>query len=84
MYFLISRKVFCKSNSFFNKASTAEFKETLINPEAPAYSVETLGWGGRLSGPNDGAVALNVTYPNGDKYERLAMSSCMSCHSAAQ
>ena len=30
-------------------------KETWINPAAPKYSTETLGWGGRLSGPNDGA-----------------------------
>lgn len=30
--------------------------ETWINPEAPIYAKETLGWGGRLSGPNDGAV----------------------------
>lgn len=30
--------------------------ETWINPKAPVYAKETLGWGGRLSGPNDGAV----------------------------
>ena len=30
--------------------------ENWINPAAPAYAKMTLGWGGRLSGPNDGAV----------------------------
>ena len=56
-----------------------------INPNAPAYSKMTLGWGGRLSGPNDGAVndavvdaATPVVTP------KLASSSCMSCHSVAE
>ena len=31
-------------------------RENWINPTAPIYSKETLGWGGRLSGPNDGSV----------------------------
>lgn len=60
-------------------------KETVINPKAPAYSTETLGWGGRLSGPNDGAVtqaAVDVT--TGKKYTNLPLSSCMSCHLPAQ
>ena len=58
--------------------------ETVINPNAPPYSVETLGWGGRLSGPNDGAVLQNITDVDGITYDRLAVSSCMSCHSPAQ
>ncbi len=59
--------------------------ETVINPAAPKYSTETLGWGGRLSGPNDGAVANNVTdYTTHQVYPRLALSSCMSCHIPAQ
>lgn len=60
-------------------------KETVINPKAPAYSKETLGWGGRLSGPNDGAV-VQVAYDvkTRKKYTNLAVSSCMSCHSPAQ
>jgi hypothetical protein len=56
-----------------------------INPKAPAYSKMTLGWGGRLSGPNDGAVndavidgPVPVVAPN------LPSSSCMSCHSVAE
>lgn len=58
-------------------------QETWINNSAPYYSRETLGWGGRLSGPNDGAVALNGIV-NGKTYERLQMTSCMSCHLPAQ
>jgi hypothetical protein len=37
-------------------------QENWINPKAPLYSTETLGWGDRLSGPNDGArndIAVN-------------------------
>ena len=59
--------------------------ETAIDTAAPPYSTETLGWGGRLSGPNDGAVAQDaVDIGNGKKYKNLALSSCMSCHSPAQ
>lgn len=60
-------------------------KETVINQKAPYYSKETLGWGGRLSGPNDGAVAQEAVDVNtGKVYKNLALSSCMSCHSPAQ
>ena len=57
--------------------------QTWINPVAPLYSKETLGWGGRLSGPNDGSVDINavVQQSNGTltKYPgRYAMSSCMA------
>lgn len=77
--------------------------QTWINQQAPLYARETLGWGGRLSGPNDGAVQTPPYYqctgdgcdPDtlchgnsctfvGNGGENLAMSSCMSCHSAAQ
>lgn len=59
--------------------------ETVINPSAPYYSKETLGWGGRLSGPNDGAVAqVAVDINTKQVYKNLALSSCMSCHSPAQ
>jgi hypothetical protein len=56
--------------------------ENWINPKAPKYSTQTLGWGGRLSGPNDGArndIAVNGTVEN-----NAPDSSCMSCHSTAQ
>ena len=62
--------------------------ETWINADAPIYAKETLGWGGRLSGPNDGAVDINasVLQPDGSykTYDgRYAMSSCMGCHGSA-
>ena len=59
--------------------------ESWVNQDTPVYSRETLGWGGRLSGPNDGAVDLNATVQGMDgPVKRLAMSSCMSCHGSAQ
>lgn len=65
--------------------------QTWINDNAPYYSRETLGWGGRLSGPNDGAVALqgvvdvtNKGVTKTDTLARLPMTSCMSCHSPSQ
>lgn len=62
-----------------------KLKETVINEKAPYYSKETLGWGGRLSGPNDGAVAQEaVDITTGEVYKNLPLSSCMSCHSPAQ
>jgi hypothetical protein len=57
-------------------------KENWINQCAPEYSKQTLGWGGRLSGPNDGArndiqVGTKVLKNEPD-------SSCMSCHGPAE
>lgn len=76
-----------------NTASTAltppvtvntNLKQNWINPQAPAYATATLGWDGRLSGPNDGAVvtpawAGSHYYPKG-----LASAGCLGCHSNAQ
>ena len=56
--------------------------ENWINPKAPKYSTQTLGWGGRLSGPNDGA--RNNIVVNGQALVNAPNSSCMSCHSTAQ
>jgi len=56
--------------------------ETWINPNAPAYSTMTLGWGGRLSGPNDGAQ--NAIAYDGTAYPNVPDSSCMSCHGPAE
>jgi hypothetical protein len=67
------------------KDPKAPLKQNVINPAAPTYSIQTLGWGGRMSGPNDGAVipqAVDVT--THQTYKNLAASSCMSCHSVAQ
>jgi hypothetical protein len=62
--------------------------ENWLNPKAPAYASETLGWGERLSGPNDGAMN-NIVYASGSnpQFNYVANgknSSCMSCHSSAQ
>lgn len=70
-----------------------KLKQTWVNNNAPYYSRETLGWGGRLSGPNDGAVVLKgkVAFTNKGtnktdtvEYARLPVTSCMSCHLPAQ
>ena len=71
------------------KGDCPALNETWINPAAPVYAKETLGWGGRLSGPNDGAVDINAAVIQADgsvkPYEgRYAMSSCMSCHQSAE
>ncbi len=56
--------------------------ENWINPKAPKYSTQTLGWGGRLSGPNDGG--RNDIAINGKAMKNVPDSGCMSCHSTAQ
>ena len=62
--------------------------ETWINQQTPVYARETLGWGGRLSGPNDGSVDISAVVQTDSGLElyegRYAMSSCMGCHSTAQ
>ena len=67
---------------------TTPLQETWVNPNAPAYSTATLGWGGRLSGPNDQAVQAPGDYidPATGKPGTVpvANSSCMSCHSPAE
>ncbi len=67
------------------KYPNMKLTENVINPKAPKYSTETLGWGGRLSGPNDGAVIpIGQSIKTKKVYTNLAASSCMSCHSVAQ
>lgn len=66
----------------------AALKETWINDASPRYALATLGWGGRLSGPNDGSVMAPGEYidpatGNPGKVP-VANSSCMSCHSPSQ
>lgn len=61
-----------------------QLTQNWINPKAPVYSTATLGWDGRLSGPNDGAVVTPAwTY---DRYytHGLASAGCLACHSSAQ
>jgi hypothetical protein len=69
----------------FNSVVTpnAPLQESVINPMAPLYAVETLGYGGRLSGPNDGAVSENNII-DGQLVPRARISSCMSCHGVAE
>lgn len=61
--------------------------ETWINPAAPDFTHDTLGWGDRLAGPMDVATRHNVLTPSGKRYQgddRVRASSCMSCHSSAE
>lgn len=64
----------------------APLQETWVNPQAPLYATETLGWGGRLSGPNDHALNdISVAGEGGRVLIRnAANSSCLSCHGASQ
>jgi hypothetical protein len=60
--------------------------ENWNNPAAPGYATETLGWGERLSGPNDGAMN-DLSFVEDGKRQFVKNgkdSSCMSCHSTAQ
>ncbi|NNE07774.1 MAG: hypothetical protein HKN20_04345, partial [Gemmatimonadetes bacterium] len=69
------------------KKKGVPLKETWVNPKAPQYTLETLGWGGRLAGPMDVATRHNVVTVSGKRYQGdddLDASSCLSCHSAAQ
>lgn len=60
--------------------------ETWVNPNAPVYALETLGWGGRLSGPNDHGVNDLSVAGDGRRtlVRRAANSSCLSCHGTSQ
>ncbi|TSD86775.1 hypothetical protein FFK22_020865 [Mycobacterium sp. KBS0706] len=64
------------------KTEGATLTENWINPKAPLYSTQTLGWGGRLSGPNDGG--RNDIVVDGKPIKNAPDSGCMSCHSTAQ
>ncbi len=64
-------------------------QENWINPSAPAYAKTTLGWGGRLSGPNDGALNDAIIRSDnpvlqGKQFPNLPSSSCMGCHISSQ
>jgi len=63
-------------------AAGMPLKENWNNPAAPLYSTQTLGWGGRLSGPNDGG--RNNISVNGVEQVNAPNSSCMSCHSTSE
>ncbi|MEM7295828.1 MAG: hypothetical protein AAF330_04255 [Pseudomonadota bacterium] len=62
-------------------------KETWVNPNAPGFIRDTLGWGGRMAAPMDVARRHNVLMPDGTRIPKgqdIAVSSCMSCHGSAQ
>lgn len=62
-------------------------QQTWINPDAPPFVADTLGWGGRMAAPMDVAVRHQVVLPNGEWYTRengFRASSCLSCHGTAQ
>ncbi|WP_432697667.1 hypothetical protein ACQUQP_04770 [Marinobacterium sp. YM272] len=61
-----------------------KLQENWINEETPAYARSTLGWDGRLSGPNDGAV-VTPAWAAGKYYHKgLSSAGCLACHSSAQ
>jgi hypothetical protein len=61
-----------------------ELRETWINKSAPKFAFQTLGWGGRLSGPIDVSERHDVLLTNGQLRPKLTASSCLSCHGTAQ
>lgn len=59
-------------------------QENWINPQAPSFSKEMLGWGGRLSGPIDVSKRHNVIFTDGQTRSDQRASACLSCHGTAQ
>lgn len=55
-----------------------------INMNTPEYARSTLGWDGRLSGPNDGAVVTPAWAGSEYYHKGLATAGCLGCHSSAQ
>ncbi len=62
-----------------------DLEETWVNPEAPPFVGDTLGWGGRFAAPMDVAVRHGVIFPSGKRPDGgFRSSSCLSCHGTAQ
>lgn len=62
-----------------------QLTETWVNPGAPAYTRNTIGWGGRLSGPMDLAERQNILFTDGTRSTgQTEVSACLSCHSTGQ
>jgi hypothetical protein len=57
-------------------------QQNWINPAAPAYGYQQLGWGCRLSGPID-VSRRQVAFEDGSSCATARVSSCMSCHGTA-
>jgi hypothetical protein len=76
---------------------TEELVETYLNPNAPAYTQRTIGYGGRLSGPIDVALVGGITATGeadsitvlgkgvkpAERFLHFTASSCLSCHGTA-
>jgi hypothetical protein len=61
--------------------------ETWVNPDAPPFFADTLGWGGRLAAPMDVAVRHDVILPSGQRFtgaDGFRASSCLSCHGTSE
>jgi hypothetical protein len=61
--------------------------ETWVNPAAPPFFADTLGWGGRLAAPMDVAVRHDVILPSGQRHtgaDGFRASSCLSCHGTSE
>ena len=65
-------------------AVNPKLTENWINMKTPDYARSTLGWDGRLSGPNDGAV-VTPAWAGGHYYPAgISSVGCLGCHSSAQ
>ncbi|HEX5656606.1 MAG TPA: hypothetical protein VFX59_05395 [Polyangiales bacterium] len=58
-------------------------QQNWINPEAPAYGYQQLGWGCRLAGPID-VARRPVTFDDGSSCGTARVSSCLSCHGSSE
>jgi len=58
-------------------------QQNWINPSAPAYGYQQLGWGCRLAGPID-VARRSVAFEDGSSCPTARVSSCMSCHGSSE
>jgi hypothetical protein len=58
-------------------------QQNWINPAAPEYGYQQLGWGCRLSGPIDVARRA-VGFEDGSSCPTARVSACMSCHGSSE
>jgi hypothetical protein len=69
------------------RPASGELSETWVNPNAPPFFADTLGWGGRLAAPMDVAVRHDVIVPSGKRFtgaDGFRASSCLSCHGTSE
>jgi len=58
-------------------------QQNWINPDAPSYGFQQLGWGCRLAGPID-VARRTVGFEDGSSCATARVSSCMSCHGSSE